>query len=246
MNIIDLKEHLYTITKMFFQDANVIWSETIATRPKLPFITLKLKNVTRNLFPCENDNGGRVYNSNIILEVNLYTKGKEIQVNGSGIINHINTATSDMLEFVNFLQSDGITDYFAKNYLSLLPMGSVIDLTGIENDSQYMYRAMCEFTISFVEKAQGRYAIGNLTLVPNSSGGGSLNLQEDNEVIKQVELTNIDNGEEEIIGENNSGENNDSGNTENNSGENTEENNGDGTESDVTENSNGNNENDIS
>ena len=43
MNMSELREKVYKLTEMFFSDATIIWSEQIATKPKPPYVTLKVR-----------------------------------------------------------------------------------------------------------------------------------------------------------------------------------------------------------
>ena len=52
-------------------------------------------------------------------------------------------------------------------------MPPIRDLTSLQNDSKYRYRAMAEYAVTFVEEAGGRYSLSGMTAAPNSSGGGT-------------------------------------------------------------------------
>ena len=188
MNIVDIRDNIYRAINTYFTNANIIWAEHTATRPKLPLITLRMRNTSRKLHPCEDDNGVRVYACTSKLEVNLYTKGREIKVNNVSIGNSINTATSDMMEFVNYMLSDDVVDYFTSNDIAVQTDGTVLDLTELENESQFVFRAMCEFDITFTEYATGRYGQDSVAIIPNASGGGTTTLQSPTQTIELVEI----------------------------------------------------------
>ena len=190
MNLAEVKGRLYELTDSFFQGATVIWSEQINTKPPLPYITLKCSGVSRTSFPVEDGEGRRVYQSKTTWEVNLFTKGQPITV-GEGVTgNYANTAVSDLTEFTNFLDSEEIVGVIAGNDMDLLLMPPVRDLTELQNDSRYRYRAMAEFTVSFVQEADGPYGIGGMPLIPNSSGGGRKEMADaETEAIETVEMT---------------------------------------------------------
>lgn len=189
MNLAEVKEKLYDLTEMFFCGATVIWSEQINTKPTVPYVTLKCGGINRTSFPVEDGEGRRVYHEKTIWEVNLFTKGQPITA-GKGVTgNYANTATSDLMEFVNFIESEEITDIIAGYGMDVTLMPPVRDLTDLQNGSKYRYRAMVEFTVSFAQEANGPYGIGGMPLAPNSSGGGSNKMAEaKTEVIETVEI----------------------------------------------------------
>ena len=135
MTLEEVKEALYDITDMFFKGATVIWTEQSNTKPPLPYVTLKLGAVQRTAFPVVMDDGSRFYPCSTIVEINLYTKGKPVRVGDNITGNYINTATSDMMEFFNFVESDEVTDILAARGIGVTLMPPVRDLTDLQNDS---------------------------------------------------------------------------------------------------------------
>ena len=55
----------------------------------------------------------------------------------------------------------------------IYPESPVRDLTDLQNDSRYRYRAMAEFTVSFAQEAGGPFGLRNGSEYSNSSGGGT-------------------------------------------------------------------------
>ncbi len=190
MNLAEVKERLYDLTDMFFKGATVIWSEQINTKPPVPYITLKTGGVSRPSFPVEDGEGRRVYQAKTTWEVNLFTKGQPITA-GEGVTgNYANTAVSDLTEFTNFLDSEEIVGIIAKYGMDITLMPPVRDLSDLQNDSKYRYRALAEFSVSFVQEAYGPYGIGGMPLAPNSSGGGTKEMADAvTETIEEVEIT---------------------------------------------------------
>lgn len=172
MNLVEVKEVLYDATAMFFAGAAIIWAEQINTKPQAPYVTLKTGGIKRSSFPIIEEDGHTVYQCGTTLEVNLYTDGKQVSSGKSHTVNFIDTATSDMSEFGIFLDSDRMTEFFRKSGMSILLMPPVRNLTDLQNNTQYRYRAMAEFSVSYVEEANGQYGISSMPMVPNSSGGG--------------------------------------------------------------------------
>lgn len=190
MNLAEVKERLYELTDSFFKGATVIWSEQINTKPPLPYITLKCGGVGRTSFPVDDGEGRRVYQSKTTWEVNLFTKGQPITV-GEGVTgNYANTAVSDLTEFANYLDSEEIVDIIAGYGMDVMLMPPVRDMTNLQNDSKYRYRAMAEFAVSYVQEADGPYGTGGMPLIPNSSGGGTKEMADAvAETIETVEIT---------------------------------------------------------
>lgn len=189
MNLEDVKSVIYNVTAEFFQGATVIWAEQINTKPELPYVTLKTGNINKTRFPIVDDNGNRYYPCSTLLEVNLYTKGKAVTVGKNVTGNYANTATSDLNDYFNFLDSDTVVDQLAAFGLDISLEPPVRDLTGLQNDSKYRYRAMAEATVSFAQEADGPYGIGGMK-APNASGGGTSAMSDaETDVIEEVTIS---------------------------------------------------------
>ncbi len=190
MKLSQVRKRLYEITKMFFKEATVIWAEQVATKPPLPYVTIKTGSISKPLFPCvDEETNERYYPCSTIAEVNLYTKGKPVKVGENTTGNYENTALDDMMEFVEFLESDAVIDIIAGYDLDIQLMPPVRDVSELMNDAKYRYRSMAEFTISYMEKVTGRYGVSNNPLIPNSSGGGTKDFAEaELYVIEDVEI----------------------------------------------------------
>lgn len=189
MRLEEVEDVLYGITSKFFTGATVIWSEQINTKPPLPYVTLKVGGVQRTAFPIINEDGTRYYPCSTVAEINLYTKGKPVTVRENATGNYANTAVSDMIDFFNFVESDNVTDLLAMNGMDISLIQPVRDLTDLQNDSRYRYRAMAEATVSFAMEADGPYGVGGIA-APNSSGGGTAEMAKAVfDTIEEVEIT---------------------------------------------------------
>lgn len=189
MNMEGLKSILYEITASFFQGATVIWAEQVNTKPSLPYITIKTNGIRKTGFPVIDKDGNRYYPSSTMMEINLYTKGKQVTAGANVTGNFVNTATSDLNDFFNYLDSDEIVDILAGYGINISLEPPVRDLTDLQNDSKYRYRAMAEATVSFAQEADGPYGIGGMT-APNASGGGTSAMAEaEDVVIEDIEIT---------------------------------------------------------
>lgn len=190
MNLTEVKERLYDAAACFFANAVVIWADQAGTRPEPPYVTLRMGGISRTAFPADDGAGGRSYQCRTTAEVNLYTRGRPLTEGEESItFGCINTATADLMEFSSFLESDALVDGFAGCGMDVSLMSPVRDLTFLQNESSYRYRAMAEYTVSFVEEAGGRYGLSGMPMVPNCSGGGTPEMAaEPAEVIEQADI----------------------------------------------------------
>lgn len=192
MSLNQVKDTLYDVVVLFFRGATVIWAEQLGTKPQLPYVTLKLGTIQRKAFPVDDPDYGRCYYCSAIAEVNLYTQGQPITVGEKVTGNYANTAASDLLEFSNFLESDAVVDLLEEPGIDVYLNPPVRDLSQLENDSKFRYRAMAEYTVTFVEKADGHYGIGGMPAAPNYSGGGTNSMaEEQTETIEELEIEQI-------------------------------------------------------
>lgn len=173
MNLTEVRERLYDAAALFFKDAAVIWAEQVGTKLEPPCVTLKTGSISRAAFHVEDGEGARSYQCSTTVEINLYTRGQPVTEGASVTGNCINTATADLMEFSNYLESEAVTDFFTGYGISVSLMPPVRDLSSLQNDSKYRYRAMAEYTVTFVEEAGGRYGLSGMSKVPNSSMGGT-------------------------------------------------------------------------
>lgn len=190
MNMEAVREAVYDVVSLFFCGAAVIWAEQVNTKPKPPYVTLKTSGISRTTFPVVDDDGRRYYPCSTTLEINLYTKGKPVTGGKNVTGNFMNTAASDLNDFFNFVESDAVTDMLVEKRVSVLLMPPIRDLTGLQNDSMYRYRAMAEAAVSFAQEADGRYGTGGMPDLPNSSGGGTAEMAgAETEAIEELEIT---------------------------------------------------------
>lgn len=191
MNLEEVKSLIYDVTAEFFHGATVIFAEQVNTKPELPYVTLKTGGIRRTRFPIVDDDGNRYYPCSTMLEVNLYTRGKPVTAAPNVTGNYANTATSDLTDYFNFLDSEVVVDRLAANGVDISLEPPVRDLTDLQNDSKYRYRAMAEATVSFSQKADGPYGIGG-TDTPNPSGGGTSEMAAEwTYFIKEVEIVEV-------------------------------------------------------
>lgn len=179
MSLSLIRGHIFDLVSEFFHGATVVWVEQTNTRPSVPYITLKTGAVNKSLFPVTDDVSGiAYYMCSTVLEINLYTRGREVRIeeNEDCLVNYENTAVSDLMDFILFLESEAIIDRLSEYNLDIQLMPPVRDLTELMNESKYRYRSMAEFTVNFVLEASGRFGVSAMERIPNDSGGGNKEL----------------------------------------------------------------------
>lgn len=195
MNMSEVRDRLYDVTAMFFTGATILWSEQIATKPKPPYVTLKVSGINKPLHPIRDEESGAFfYPCSTLLEVNLHTMGKPITIGKNVTGNYENTAQDDLMEFVKFLESPMVLDLLEQYNLDVQLMPPIRDLTELMNETKYRYRAMAELTISYMEVAEGGYGISNMPNIPNFSGGGNKELAKaETYEIEEIEIKEEEN-----------------------------------------------------
>ena len=100
----------------------------------------------------------------------------------------VNTAVDDMVDFVNYMTSFHADDVYDLLNISVRPEGDVLDTSAVL-DSDYEYRAMQEFIISFVQETDGYAGIAKSNWKPTPSGGGTAELA--NKTISDIDCRDI-------------------------------------------------------
>lgn len=172
MDMTEVQNLVQATAAQYFTGAHVIWANQLNTKPPLPYVTLKLGDVSRNLYTASDDDEHRRYWYSTVLDVNVYTDGKPMASQKGAIINYANTAQSDIMDFCNFVESEYITDKLNDNGLVIRFRPPVRNLTELEKERKYRYRAQAEFDIEFMVDASGEYGVGVDAARENYSGGG--------------------------------------------------------------------------
>lgn len=173
MTIGEAKQFLYDLVSMYHPNALIVWTKTKGVTPRPPYITLSHSSVERNRFPIVDDEGEKWYSYSFVLEINLYTVGKSVKVEGVGTI-YENTAVEDLEEFIRFVDSDGINDLTQNKNITIMQNAPIRDLSELIGDTKFNYRSMTEFIVTFTDKVSGEYGVQNKTKIPNPSGGGTI------------------------------------------------------------------------
>jgi len=172
LTIGEAKQFLYDLVSMYHPKALIVWTKTKGVTPRPPYITLSHGSVERNRFPIVDDEGEKWYSYSFVLEMNLYTVGKPVKVEGAGTV-YENTAVEDLEEFVRFVDSDGISDLTQEKNITIMQNAPIRDLSELIGDTKFNYRSMTEFMVTFTDKVSGEYGVQNKTNTPNPSGGGT-------------------------------------------------------------------------
>ena len=179
MNLRELKENLYDITRTYFgnmPDDGVVWADGNTAKPTLPFVMLKTGPLTPSGNSIQGPNDTRLYVMKTVWEVDLYTPGAERGGEDGDAPARENTAVNDLLDFVNFLRSDYATDLAESLNITISLMGSVTDVTALLNEIGQEFRAMAEFQVTFIQAAGGYAGVSTPGWKPTSSGGGTEDL----------------------------------------------------------------------
>ena len=190
MTVEELRDNLFEIIQGYFAGATVRWGEQNSARPTTPFIRLKLNSLRRpqhSIRQVENDVPRGYFESTITLTVELFTHGRQI-VDEDGDSYFVNTAVDDMVDFVNYMTSFHADDVYDLLDISVRPEGDVLDTSAVL-DSDYEYRAMQEFIVSFIQETDGYAGIAKNNWKPTPSGGGTAELA--NKKISDIDCRNI-------------------------------------------------------
>ncbi len=191
MDLGEVKQLIYEMVARYHPGALIVWQKTKGVTPRPPYITLGYNNLERSLFLLPDDESEhKYYNYTFTLEINLYTIGREIKVNGVGTGAYENTAVEDLEEFVRFLESEAITNELAMKGVSVVLTPPIRDFSELIGDTKFHYRSMAEFVVAYTGLADGEYGVQGSKLIPNPSGGGTKEMAEAGAaVIETVEIT---------------------------------------------------------
>ena len=88
-------------------------------------------------------------------------------------------------------------DYLAGKGVTIALRPPIRDLSDLQNGTSYRYRTMAEATVSWSEDAKGPYGVGGMAYAPNSSGGGTSEMEAaEHETFVTAEIEMIEGGNE--------------------------------------------------
>lgn len=154
MTINQLKQAIFLHISAYWGGATVVWGATDKVKPLAPLVVLRLGTVTRATQPITQMINGVVfsaYPSEVPLQIDLFTKGGTVDTPEGAYAE--NTATSDLLAFINYLDSTATIEWSNKNDVGLSLINGVQNLSEVINGSEWQYRAMAETLLTFTQWA---------------------------------------------------------------------------------------------
>lgn len=211
MDVGEARKVIYDLTKFYFQNAAVTYAkQSFRVKPTKPLVTLSFGSITRPLNPPVKVIDGRpvsFYPSTMMVQIDLFTKGKQRNI-AEGITPVMeNTAANDLMKFADFLGSEYAVQYCHKKDIAIVLLNTVQDLTDLINDTNFEYRAMLELELRFTSYAIGYTGTLSIESVKHEtvdpitgepvSGG---DIQDDvSELLPEVETTISGGGNDNII-----------------------------------------------
>lgn len=211
MDVGEARKVIYDLTKFYFQNAAVTYAkQSFRVKPTKPLVTLSFGSITRPLNPPVKVIDGRpvsFYPSTMMVQIDLFTKGKQRNI-AEGITPVMeNTAANDLMKFADFLGSEYAVQYCHKKDIAIVLLNTVQDLTDLINDTNFEYRAMLELELRFTSYAIGYTGTLSIESVKHEtvdpitgepvSGG---DIQDDvSELLPEVETTISGGGNDGII-----------------------------------------------
>lgn len=175
MTMVELRDCLYELVQSFFSGSLVVWAEQHMVAASLPQVTLKLKDAGIPLFSVdiqEEKDLYAYYHCTRILEINRYSKGELPGILGEKEIAAVNnTAVEELSLFLVYMQSEQVLIYNYEKNMNIVQVGPIHDLTALEKETRYKYRAMQEYRLDFILKVNR--GIGGMT--EDSAGNGDKN-----------------------------------------------------------------------
>lgn len=160
---------LHEMLSLFFAGATVVHGkQSHGVKTSAPMVVLSVISVKRTQNPEEtiHVDGYPVsyYPTDMMVQIDLYTKGSPVQDIPGQMVPMENTAVNDLVDFLNFVGSEYFADWCYRWDTDLVPTGNVLDTTELLNSTNWQYRATTELVMSFIQKAVGHSGI----LAPDS------------------------------------------------------------------------------
>lgn len=161
MRVSEVKSLFQALTAEYFAGADVQMSrQSRDAKSPLPLVLLTFGNVRRPLNPVYqviDDTLVGYYLSRVSVQVDLFTRGRGVVDPDDGeIFKYEDTATEDMLAFVNFLNSPYAIEWSHANDVAISIDGDVLDVSAVINDGDYEYRSRLSVLLYFTERAIGQ------------------------------------------------------------------------------------------
>ncbi len=168
MTPFEVQQKILKIAQRYWEDTPVIFANHNAEKPATPYVTIQFRDLTRSAMHY-GAGDERYYDATWPMDVNLYTDGKPVNISGGVAGSYANTAVSDMTLFADYLESEDAMIDEGLSGISVQMVPPVRDLSELENDRNYRFRAMVECSVNFAVEANGPLGTRD---TENHSGGG--------------------------------------------------------------------------
>ena len=178
MRVQEAKELFRSLVKEYFGGATVIWAnQSRMAKPKPALVVIRCGSVHRPLYPNYNIVNEELigyYESRMSITIDVFTKGSAVINDENGRTAGIdNTAMNDVLAFMDYLNSEYVTEWSYRNDVSILTDSDPQDLTGLINETTYEYRARLTVSFYFTQTAVGHSAVLDENSVQYFIDGGT-------------------------------------------------------------------------
>lgn len=133
----------------------------------------------------EKDNLCGYIPSKSVLEVNLFTLGRKIEVGNGMLPIFENTAVADLEDFCNFITSEKVMQICDDENITIMQKSDVVDVTALLDGIDNEFRSQAEFDVDYMQTVTGAYGVSvpmftsdddetqgsTATFVPTPSGG---------------------------------------------------------------------------
>ena len=169
LRVNDLKEYLYDITSNYFTDTTVVWANSYTAKPPLPFVLIRVDQLSTNTFPIE-DGLISSYLSKVNFQIDLYVAGHANTEEEKILSATADTSLEEMQSFLNYIRSPGILEIANRIDINIEIMNTIANIPELLNDIRYQGRSVAMFTVDFMQNITGEYGsidIDNRIPLPN-------------------------------------------------------------------------------
>lgn len=161
MRVSGVKTAFQRLVQLYFPKAMVAFAQQ-SRQPK-GYVSPALVLITPGIVKRPNNSVEEIidgeivqnYHSRISMTVDFFTKGSPLMDENGNIFAYEDTATDELLSFVDFVGSRYTVAWCKKHDISIAVEGDVQPLTGIVNDTTYEFRSRVVFVIYFTQRAIG-------------------------------------------------------------------------------------------
>ena len=164
MTVSEAKELFRQLVKEHFANSTVIFDrQSRIAKPEVPLVTLSPGNVKRHRAANEILDLPEMegyFHSKLPFVIDLFTHGSPVYDEDMRTeIAREDTATDEMAQFANFLDSQYVTQWCNIHDVAIQVEGDVQNLTGAVNDTTYQFRSRLLVNVYFTQKTVGMKAV---------------------------------------------------------------------------------------